>query len=102
MVMVPMLADFAIRLACGLAVCSCDLLASGPLTFFRTHSQVILGLLVLAALDQARAGGPAWVLWTVVAGAVVAYVSAVAWGLGLPRFGLGRSASGAGRGGAGL
>ena len=58
-----------------------------PLGFFRTQAQVILGLLVLAGLDQSRAGGPAWALWAVVAGAVMAYLSAVAWGLGLPRFG---------------
>jgi hypothetical protein len=88
MVMMPMLADFAIRLAFGLAV---SLLLTSwravPLTFFRTQAQVMLGLLVLGALDQARAGGPAWVLWSVIAGTVMAYVSAVAWGLGLPRFG---------------
>ena len=57
----PMLADFAIRLAFGLAV---SLLLTSwravPLVFFRTQAQVILGLLVLAGLDQARAGGPAW------------------------------------------
>lgn len=86
----PMLADFAIRLAFGLAV---SLLLTSwravPLTFFRTQAQVMLGLLVLAALDQARTGGPAWGLWILVAGAVMAYVSAITWGLGLPRFGTG-------------
>ena len=88
----PMLADFAIRLAFGLAV---SLLMTSwravPLGFFRTQAQVILGLLVLAGLDQARAGGPAWALWALVAGAVIAYFSAVAWGLGLPRLGTGAS-----------
>ena len=53
-----MLADFAIRLACGLAVL---LLATPwrlvPPPFFRTHCQVILGLLVLAGLDLSRSGG---------------------------------------------
>jgi hypothetical protein len=86
----PMLADFAIRLAFGLSV---SLLMTSwravPLVFFRTQSQVILGLLVLAGLDQARAGGPAWPLWALVAGAIMAYAAAVSWGLGLPRFGTG-------------
>ena len=54
----------------------------------RTQALVILGLLVLAALDQARAGGPAWILWALVAAAVMAYLSAIMWGLGLPRFGV--------------
>ena len=84
----PFLADFAIRLSFGLAV---SLLMTSwravPLGFFRTQSQVILGLLVLAGLDQARAGGPAWALWALVAAAVMAYFSAIMWGLGLPRFG---------------
>jgi hypothetical protein len=85
-----MLVDFAVRLAFGLAV---SLLLTSwrgvPLGFFRTQVQVILGLLVLAGLDQARTGGPAWALWALVAGAVMAYVAAVAWGLGLPRLGTG-------------
>ena len=63
-----------------------------PLPFFRTQSQVVLGLLVLAALDQARAGGPALAFWVLVAAAVLAYLSAVAWGLGLPRLGSGTAA----------
>jgi hypothetical protein len=92
MIIAPMLADFAIRLAFGLAV---SLLLTSwkavPLGFFRTQAQVILGLLVLAGLDQARAGGPAWALWALVAAAVTAYSSAVAWGLGLPNFGTGAS-----------
>jgi len=90
MIIAPMLADFTIRLAFGLAV---SLLMSSwravPLGFFRTQAQVILGLLVLAGLDQARASGPDWALWALVAAAVVAYFAAVAWGLGLPRFGTG-------------
>ena len=88
MMIAPMLADFALRLAFGLAV---SLLLTSwrvvPLGFFRTQAQVILGLLVLAALDHARAGGPAWALSALVVGAVIAYFAAVAWGLGLPRFG---------------
>jgi len=83
-----MLADFATRLALGLAVAL--LVTSSrvvPLSFFRTQAQVILGLLVLASLDQARAGGHPWEVWVLVTGAVAAYSSSVAWGLGLPRFG---------------
>jgi hypothetical protein len=85
----PMLADFALRLACGLALL---LLLTPwrlvPPAFFRTHCLVTLGLLVLAGLDAWRLGvrGPALVL--LAAGAVLAYVAAVAWGLGLPRVGV--------------
>jgi len=89
----PMLADFANRMAFGLAVAILMIpWRAVPLLFFRTQAQVILGLLVLAALDQARATGSSAALWVVVAGAISAYVSAVAWGLGLPRFGLGTAA----------
>jgi hypothetical protein len=88
MITAPMLADFAIRLAFGLAV---SLLMTSwravPLGFFRTQALVILGLLVLAGLDQARAEGAAWAVWGLVAAAVMAYLSAIMWGLGLPRFG---------------
>jgi hypothetical protein len=86
----PMLADFAVRLAFGLAI---SLLLTSwravPLGFFRTQALVILGLLVLAGLDQARSTGPVWALWALVAAAIMAYAAAVAWGLGLPRFGIG-------------
>jgi hypothetical protein len=81
-----MLADFAVRLSFGLAALL--LLTSWravPLPFFRTHSQVILGLLVLSALDGARVGGPWGGEAVLVGAAVLAYVAAVAWGLGLPR-----------------
>jgi hypothetical protein len=84
----PMLADFVIRLAFGLSITS--LLISWravPLPFFRTQSQVILGLLVLGTLDQARSGGRTLALWSVATGAILAYISAVAWGLGLPKIG---------------
>jgi hypothetical protein len=83
---IPLLADFSIRLACGLAM----LLFVAPWrvippAFFRTHSQVILGLLVLAALDLAHQGVhpavPAWII----AAAVLTFVASVLWGLGLPR-----------------
>lgn len=85
----PMLADFALRLAGGMAAL---LLMTPrrvvPPTFFRTHCQVILGLLALAWLDLAREG-PGRGMDTVAAGAVaVAYLATVCWGLGLVRFAL--------------
>jgi hypothetical protein len=81
-----MLADFAIRLACGLALLL--LIAPWrivPPTFFRTHSQVILGLLVLAALDLSQDGAPGPVAAWVIAAAALAFVASLVWGLGLPR-----------------
>jgi hypothetical protein len=90
---VPMLADFSIRLALGLAITLLLLpWKTVPLRFFRIQMQVVLGLLVLAALDQARAGGQSLAFWTVVAGACLAYLASVAWGLGLPSVGVGASA----------
>jgi hypothetical protein len=84
-----MLADFAMRLALGLAI---SLLLTSwqavPLPFFRTLAQVMLGLLVLAALDQARASGTSGATGAVIAAAVLAYLSAIAWGLGRARLGL--------------
>jgi hypothetical protein len=86
--MIPLLADFAIRLACGLALL---LLATPwrivPPSFFRTHSQIILGLLVLAALDMSRTGVTSPALVVIVA-AVLGYFATIAWGLGLPRLAL--------------
>lgn len=87
----PMLADFAVRLACGLAgMLLVTSWRAVPLAFFRTHCQVILGLLVLAALDLSREGGPgASGECTAVAGAaVVAFLASVSWGLGVPRVGV--------------
>jgi hypothetical protein len=85
----PMLADFALRLACGLAVL---LLLTPwrevPPKFFRTHCLVILGLLVLVSLDASRVGVRGPLLAAVVAAAVLAYMAAVSWGLGLVRLGL--------------
>ena len=89
----PMLADFAIRLAFGLAVAM--LLISWravPLPFFRTQAQVILGVLVLG---RARSGAGRGLDRGCLGGRgrrISAYSSAVAWGLGLPRFGLGTAA----------
>jgi hypothetical protein len=84
----PMLADFAIRLAGGLAAV---LLATPwrlvPPSFFRTQSLVILGLFVLAALDSASVGSERLVLATMVLGAVAAYGGSIGWGLGVRRLG---------------
>jgi hypothetical protein len=85
---VSLLADFAVRLACGLNLAM--LLTSWravPLRFFRIQTQVILGVLVLAALAQGRASGLTRGVWLIGAGAVWAYLGTVAWGLGLPRLG---------------
>ena len=82
----PMLADFAVRLSFGLAllllVANCQ---SVPLAFFRTQCQLILGLLVLGALDGARATGVNSAVGISIATAVLAYLATVCWGLGLPR-----------------
>ena len=84
-----MLADFATRLGCGLAVM---LLAAPwrivPPPFFRTQCQIILALLVLAALDLGRAGDSPRETAIVAGAAVLAYFGSVAWGLGLPRLGV--------------
>ncbi len=81
-----MLADFGVRLAFGLATL---LLATSwrtvPLPFFRTHCQVILGLLVLAVLDASRSAGLSASVGILIASALLAYAATVSWGLGLPR-----------------
>ncbi len=82
----PMLADFAVRLSFGLAVLL--LTASWhrvPLPYFRTQCQVILGLLVLAVLDERRSEREGSTVWVSIAGAALAYLAAIGWGLGLPR-----------------
>ncbi len=82
----PMLADFSVRLAFGLATL---LLATRwqrvPLPFFRTQCQIILGLVVLASLDASRSTQSAALVWTTILAALLAYFAAVAWGLGLVR-----------------
>lgn len=83
---IPMLADFAVRLSCGLAILL--LLAPWrviPPAFFRTHGQVILGLLVLAALDLSRDGVRGPLPWAIIASAALAFATSIVWGLGLPR-----------------
>ncbi len=82
----PMLADFAIRLADGLAIL---LLATNwklvPIGFFRTHCLVMLGLLVLASLQLAQSGLFGTLpFWLVSGGALLAYLATALWGLGLP------------------
>jgi hypothetical protein len=85
----PMLADFAVRLAFGLSIATVVVpWRAVPLPFFRTQAQITLGLLALAALDQARLNGTGIAFWTVVLGGVLAYVSSIAWGLGLPALGV--------------
>jgi len=89
MIATPMLSDFSVRLAFGLAVLLlCTSWRAVPLPFFRTHCQIILGLLVLAALDQSRLEGFDCGVWILIAGAVLAYLATITWGLGLPRFAL--------------
>ncbi len=85
-----MLADFAVRLAFGLCVAVfLTSWRSVPVPFFRTQLQVALGLVVLATLDRARAGVPAFEFWSLITAAVLAYLSAATWGLGLPLVGQG-------------
>jgi hypothetical protein len=87
-----MLADFATRLAFGLAAALVlTSFRAVPLRFFRTQALVILGLLVLAALDQARAGAQLWYVLVLATAAFAAYLSSVSWGLGLPKIGAGSS-----------
>src|SRR5262245_2442769 len=81
-----MLADFAVRLACGLAILL--LLApwrSIPPAFFRTHCQVSLGLLVVGVLDLSRGGPGGSLPVLVMTAAALAFLASVVWGLGLPR-----------------
>jgi hypothetical protein len=86
----PLLAIFAVRLSFGLATAVFFTpWRSVPLPFFRTLSQVMLGLIVLAALDQGRSAGEHWAVGLLVAGGVVAYVATLAWGLGLPKIAVG-------------
>jgi hypothetical protein len=88
MTVVPMLADFAARLAFGLSIASLTTpWRDVPLPFFRTQCQVMLALLVLGALDLGRSTSGPVALWSVGLSAVLAYSSTVAWGLGLPRVG---------------
>lgn len=85
----PLLADFSLRLGGGLAsLLLVTRWRAVPPAFFRTHCQIILALLVLAALDLGRLGASRGVVAAVIASAVVAYLASACWGLGLPRLGV--------------
>jgi hypothetical protein len=85
----PMLADFATRLACGLAgVLLLTPWRVVPPVYFRTQCQVMLGLLALAALDLGRGSAGGLAVGLAVASAALAFVGSAAWGLGLPRVGI--------------
>lgn len=82
---VPMLADFAVRLAFGLiAALSVTSWRAVPLRFFRIQSQIALGVLVLGALSQVTSAGTSTGFWLLVAAAGASYLATVSWGLGLP------------------
>jgi hypothetical protein len=59
-----------------------------PPAFFRTHCQVILGILVLASLDLAHDQIHGAVPACIIAAAVLSFVASIAWGVGLPRVAL--------------
>jgi hypothetical protein len=85
----PILADFAIRLAGGLAA----MLAIAPwrevpIGFFRTHCRVILGLAVLATLAAGRPPFESVVFCLVLSIAVLSFVATLVWGLGLAELGV--------------
>jgi len=85
MVAVPMLADVAVRVAFGLILAlTLTSWRAVPVRFFRLQSQIVLGILVLAALAQGRPAGGSALLWLLVAGAAASYLATVSWGLGLP------------------
>src|SRR5664280_1960609 len=80
----PMLVDFAVRLAGGLA----GLLLLTPWrvvppAFFRTHCLVMLGLLALASWF-APMGALRIVL---IVAAILAYLASIGWGLGIQHIG---------------
>jgi hypothetical protein len=82
----PMLADFSVRLSAGMA--GLLLVASWrqiPPAFFRTHCVVILGLLVLASMVEGWSSTGPLATGITIAGAVLAYLGSILWGLGLPR-----------------
>ena len=87
-VLLPLLAEFAVRLAAGLsAFVLITPWSLVPPKFFRTHCQVVLGLLVLAALDVGRGQEFGWPFRLICAAAVSSYLGSISWGLGLPRLG---------------
>lgn len=86
----PILADFAVRLAFGLAMVSALAARGVAPRFFQTNCQVALGLLALAILAVSGVEGVflTWWPWALAVAAVAAYAGSIAWGLGLSRFGL--------------
>ncbi|HEX8199187.1 MAG TPA: hypothetical protein VF590_01775 [Isosphaeraceae bacterium] len=91
----PMLADFALRLAAGLS--GLVLLSPWrvvPPAFFRTLCGVTLGVLVLATLELAGAGTDRAYRAAALGGgaAALAFLASACWGLGLVRLGVPLSA----------
>jgi hypothetical protein len=85
----PMLADFALRLAGGMAAL---LLVAPwrvvPPSFYRTHCLVILGLLVLGALATSREQAlPSWWTAAAVGASALAFLASAGWGMGADRLG---------------
>lgn len=84
----PLLADFAVLLAGGLAA-TLPMVPSKsvPPAFYRTLCLVILGLYVLAALNLAGVEAPGMFkgILLATAGSGLAFLASIAWGLGLPR-----------------
>ena len=80
----PLLADFAVRLAFGL-VASLALTPwrAVPLRFFRIQCQIALGVVVLGILSASALRDAGF--WLLVAAAAATYLASISWGLGLPR-----------------
>ena len=86
----PLLAEFAVRLSTGVgAFLILTPWAKVPPKFFQTHCQVILALLVLAALDVSREPNSGPTLALIVSAALFAYLGSIAWGVGYPQIGTG-------------
>jgi hypothetical protein len=84
----PLLADFAVRLAFGLvASLAMTPWRAVPVRFFRIQCQIALGVLVLAILSSSNHRDAAF--WVLVAAAAGSYFASVSWGLGLPRIAIG-------------
>jgi hypothetical protein len=84
----PLLADFVVRLAFGLAL-AMALTSPARVTsgYFRNHMYVLLGLNVMATL-AAFADRERLMVWPVLTAAVVSYVGAVLWLYEKPRPGI--------------
>jgi hypothetical protein len=83
-----MLADFAIRLAGGLAaVLATTSWRVVPLQFFRAQCQVILGLGVLATMVAVSSSSGTIVFALALTVAILSFIASVVWGLGLPSLG---------------